>query len=552
MHVGQGGQLGPPHVRHHQPGTPGHRALDRGTEDGVVLGDVGAAHEDDVARLLDFPHRAGGGGGAEGAAHGRHRGGVAEAGAVVHVVGAEGAADHPHEEVVVLVAALGGGEGREGAGAVLPLDPEEFLRREAQRLLPGGLPERVVPLGRGGGAVAHVAVAHHREPRLRRLPDASLGGTGLPCAAELLDGGPGPLAVPGELAGPAPPSLLAHPPLADQRHGEAVAVLGKVRPEPPFHAGAPLVRRVLLDPGARDPHQLAVLHVQVHLAADPAVGADRAGDRVRSPHRLLAEALAREHLEDGPRGADADALAAPGAARVVRIAVAPDDDLGVHAALADVEDAHLLDAVAGAHAAGAEDAERHVVLDHHVARPGVAPAQAQRLLRREGHVVAADVLLEFVAGRGGVAVAAEVLEGVALEEEAQHAAAVGHGGVALGVHHHAVGGGGGAGGDELALAGHRHEAEPAVPDGREPGIPAERRDLVAAGARGVEDRGALGNRNGLPVERERRHRSAGSVGGGHVESTGAPPGRQGRAWRPKLPAIDASRPGGRRSAPEAR
>ena len=518
MHVGQGGQLGAADVRHHELGAAGDGPLDQRAEHRVVLGDVRAGDEDDVARLLDLAHRARGRRGAEGAAHRGHGGRVAEPGAVVHVVGAEGAAHHPHEEVVVLVAALGGGEGRERAGAVLALDAEQLLRGEAHRLFPGGLAEGVVPLGGGAGAVAHVAVAHDREAGLRRLAHAALRRAGLLRAAHLLDGEPRPLAVPRRLARPAPRAAFLHPALPDQRDGQPVAVLREVGAEAPLHAGAPLVGGVLLDPGRRDADHLAVLHVQVHLAADAAVGADRPGDGVRMPDRLRAEPLAGNHLEDGAGGADADALAAPGAAGVVGVAVAADDDLGVGAPLADVEHAHLLDVVAGADAAGAEDAERHVVLDHHVARPGVSPPQPERLFRGQRHLVARDVLLELVARGRRVAVPLEVLQRIPLEEHAEHAAAILHGGRALRLDHHAVGRRRGAGGQQLPLALDGHEADAAVADGGELRVPAEGGDLDALRARRVEDGVALGDRHGLSVDCQRRHRLVRLARGGDGSS----------------------------------
>src|SRR5690349_11783161 len=103
--------------------------------------------------------------------------------------------------------------------------------------------------------------------------------------------------------------------------------------------------------------------MDVDLAPDPAVGADRPRHLLRRLDRRGAELLARDELEDRARRADPDALAAPGAAGVIRVAVAPDDDVGLAPAVADVEDAHLLDVLARPHAPGAEDAVRHVVLD---------------------------------------------------------------------------------------------------------------------------------------------------------------------------------------------
>ncbi len=111
--VGQLGELGAPHVGHDELGALLHRALDQRAEHRVRLGGVGARDEDDVARLLDLAHRPRGRRRAHGAAHRRHRARVAEPGAVIDVVRAERAAHHPHEEVVLLVGALGRGQRRD-------------------------------------------------------------------------------------------------------------------------------------------------------------------------------------------------------------------------------------------------------------------------------------------------------------------------------------------------------------------------------------------------------------------------------------------------------
>src|ERR1043166_1831178 len=111
--------------------------------------------------------------------------------------------------------------------------------------------------------------------------------------------------------------------------------------------------------------------MDVDLASDAAVRTDRAHHSIGMPDLARIKLPERHHLEDRPGGADPDALTAPGAPGVIGVAVAPHDDLGVRAPLRHVEDAHLLDALAGADAAGAEHAARHVVADHHVAGTGV-------------------------------------------------------------------------------------------------------------------------------------------------------------------------------------
>ena len=130
-------------------------------------------------------------------------------------------------------------------------------------------------------------------------------------------------------------------------------MLGEIVAEPALHAGGTLVGCVQLDVGGGDADDLVVRNVQVDLAADAAVGTDRAHDLFRMSDLLGGEPLPRHHLKDRAGGTDADALAAPRAARLVGIPVRADDDFGVLAAKPDVEHAHDLNVLAGAHAAGA-------------------------------------------------------------------------------------------------------------------------------------------------------------------------------------------------------
>ena len=109
MDVRQLGQLGAAHVGHDEPGALGDGALDQGPEDGWVSVVFApemkmTSHASSISRMEPEAAEV------ESAAHRRDRARVAEAGAVVHAVGAEPGPDHPHEDVVVLVAALGGGE----------------------------------------------------------------------------------------------------------------------------------------------------------------------------------------------------------------------------------------------------------------------------------------------------------------------------------------------------------------------------------------------------------------------------------------------------------
>src|ERR1051325_3583804 len=134
------------------------------------------------------------------------------------------------------------------------------------------------------------------------------------------------------------------------------------------------------------------------------------------------EALPRHHLEDRARRTNADALAAPCAARFIRIAVRADDDLGVLAAPTDIQDADDLDVLARPHTTRAENTGRHVMADHGIARPLVAGAQRQVACHDRGwdDVVLDQVALELVA-RMLAASVAEVLGGVTLRQQAKDA-----------------------------------------------------------------------------------------------------------------------------------
>src|SRR6185503_3733446 len=257
--------------------------------------------------------------------------------------------------------------------------------------------------------------------------------------------------------------------------------------------------------GRGDAHELVAGDVQIELAADAAVGADRAHHFLRMPHLLRREPLARHDLEDRARRADANALAAPGTAGFVRITVGADDDLGVLAAESDVQHAHHLDVFARPHAAGAQNAGRHVVADHRIAGALVARAQRQIAidLRRRHDVVVDEIALELVA-RIGAAAVAQVLGGIALGEEAQDALAVLHRGMGLRGDDHTVRHLRGAGGDQLWLPLHRHETNAAIADDGELRVPAKGRYLDARVPGSIEDRLTLFRSERTTVDLYRR------------------------------------------------
>ena len=114
--------------------------LEEAGGDRVVSGRVAAGDDRD----LGVHHVAVGGGdraGADPLEQRGHAGGVAQPGAVVHVVGVEPGADELLEEVGLLVGALRAAEPGDRGRAALGVDLAQPARHEVQRLLPGGLPE---------------------------------------------------------------------------------------------------------------------------------------------------------------------------------------------------------------------------------------------------------------------------------------------------------------------------------------------------------------------------------------------------------------------------
>ena len=288
-------------------------------------------------------------------------------------------------------------------------------------------------------------------------------------------------------------------------------VLREIVAEPTLDARRALVRRVQLDVRGRDADHLAVRHVEIDLTTDAAVRADRANGSFGMADLVGREPLARHRLEDGAGRTHPDALAAPRAARLVGVPVGTDDDLGVLAPLADVEHADHLDVLAGPDAPGAEDAGAHVVPDHRVAGALIAMTERQVAIthRRRDDSVTDDVAFELVARPGPPphrTAVPQVIPGVALEQQAEHALAVLDCRVRLRVHDHPIGDLRGARRQELALSFHGHEADPAVTHVRQLGIPAQGGDVRdSRGARGLENRlfGIGGNR--AAVDGEGRH-----------------------------------------------
>ena len=185
---------------------------------GMVLGRIGADHDDDVGVLALVEGR-GHGGRADAFEQRRHRGGVAEPRAVIDIVGAEAGAHQLLEQIGLLVRALGRAEAGERARAVAVADFREALGGAVHRLLPGRLAEM--------------------RPRIGRIDQ-----------------------IVGRLADAVP---------ADHRLGQALRIADVVEAEAALDAQPVLVGRAVL---AGDVEQLVVLDVVGELAADAAIGAD--------------------------------------------------------------------------------------------------------------------------------------------------------------------------------------------------------------------------------------------------------------------------------------
>ena len=218
------------------------------------------------------------------------------------------------------------------------------------------------------------------------------------------------------------------------------------------------------------------------------------------PYLLRREPLPRHHLEDGTGGTDTNAFPAPGAARLVRIAVGTDDDLGVLAAESDVQHTDDLNVLAGADAARAEDACRHVVADHRVAGALVARTQRQvtSVDRRWHDVVLHEIALELVPR-------ASVERWIPFAEKPENPFAILDRGVRLRGHDHAVGDLGGASRDQLRLAFDGDKADAAVANERKRGIPAEGWNLDTGLAGRIEDRVPFIRAQFVAVNRQHRH-----------------------------------------------
>ena len=113
------------------------RLLEEGGGHRMVLGRIGTDDDDDVG-ILALVEGGGDGGRADRLQQGGDRGGVAEPGAVIDIVGAETGAHELLEQVGLLVRGLGRAETGERLGAVAIANFFQARGRAVERLLPGG------------------------------------------------------------------------------------------------------------------------------------------------------------------------------------------------------------------------------------------------------------------------------------------------------------------------------------------------------------------------------------------------------------------------------
>ena len=131
-------------------GTPAQRLLDVQRPDGMRLARVGADNEHRLG-LFQVDERVGHGAAAQRLGQTGDGGGMAEAGAVVDVVGAHHGAHELLEDVVLFVGAAGRRETGDSVGPVLVPDGPEALGDNAQRLVPAGRHQLAAPAHQWSG-----------------------------------------------------------------------------------------------------------------------------------------------------------------------------------------------------------------------------------------------------------------------------------------------------------------------------------------------------------------------------------------------------------------
>jgi hypothetical protein len=119
------------------------RSFDVGPDDRMVFGGV-RADDQNTIRVLQLADGVGHGPGAVGSRQAGYGGGMAEAGAVIHVAGADDRAHHLLHQVVFFVGHPGRSQAAYLFRAVFPLDFREPEGHQIQGLIPGSLPKGAI------------------------------------------------------------------------------------------------------------------------------------------------------------------------------------------------------------------------------------------------------------------------------------------------------------------------------------------------------------------------------------------------------------------------
>ncbi len=279
--------------------------------------------------------------------------------------------------------------------------------------------------------------------------------------------------------------------VAHQGRRDAVPVGGVAKGEPPLHAGVAVIGVAVAV--RHHAHELAALGLRTEGAAHPAV-------RASGDDRALRLAVFDDRLfNQRGRGAGLDAGAARHALGVDEGVVLAGDDLGVEAAPADGQGVGALLLLAGAHAAGADDAlgrveaeiQGGVVLGLIQMMGAVVAVAHGPQAHRAGHV------LKFAIAVGG---AGQAIQGMVGDVEFHDVAPQLRQPGRLGMHHHAFLDQGGAG-RRIPLAPlNGHHAQAAGAKGGQVLGGAKLGHTRPDQGRGTHHRGAFGHANGAPVD----------------------------------------------------
>ena len=153
MDIGQARQARAPWVDHDQGGATGLGAQHARADHGVVLGDIGPHHQNQLG-LVDIGNAVAHRPRAQGAAQARHRGAVADARAVVDIVAAEHRSGEFLRGVVILIAGPGAADHPHPAGAALIQGIAQAFGDPFQGLVPAGRAKLAVFLDQRLGQAA--------------------------------------------------------------------------------------------------------------------------------------------------------------------------------------------------------------------------------------------------------------------------------------------------------------------------------------------------------------------------------------------------------------